>query len=224
MDGHLTPFLDNRLEVYRHNQEALPGLTGAVVPEPVYSKDEYLRLLEKLYEEVRPYDPEGLLQHEWLNSRGAIARFERDTIELRILDIQECPSSDLTMAAALTALLQRLVASPRLAAIAAVPTRDLSAIFERGLTDGPDTSLAEVDYGQLLGLAAPVASVGELWRALGPELAEEIPEEYQQRWLAILRRGPLAGAIRRRLQRDPGSLRAIYEELATCLREDRLFS
>ena len=30
----------------------------------------------KIYRAIAPHDPEGLLQHEWLNSRGAIARFD----------------------------------------------------------------------------------------------------------------------------------------------------
>jgi carboxylate-amine ligase len=236
MEGALTPFLDNRLEVYRSNQSALPALTGEVIPEPVYSKEDYLRLLESLYAEVRPYDPEGLLQHEWLNSRGAIARFERNTIELRILDVQECPSSDLTMAAALTALLQRVSASPLLDQISQVPTPALSTLFQEGLRQGLSTPLLGVEYGRLLELGGDYQTVGELWADLGPSLHEEIPDEYRQRWAAILRRGSLASAIRARLrsrmaldQSEPAqhrlsrALREVYQELATCLREDRLF-
>lgn len=223
MDGALTPFLDNRLEVYRQNQSSLPVLTGEVIPEPVYCKSEYLQLLETLYAEVRPYDPEGLLQHEWLNSRGAIARFERDTIELRILDIQESPTSDLTMAAALTALLRRVAASTQLDTIARVPTVQLSRLFQQGLSQGAETPLGPTDYGRLLELKGGYETVGELWDDLGPTLVEEIPTEYRDRWSAILRRGSLASAIRRRLIEQAGTLRSVYEELATCLREDKLF-
>jgi len=39
-----------------------------------------------------------VLQNEWLNSRGAIARFERDTIEIRVLDSQETPAAELAIA------------------------------------------------------------------------------------------------------------------------------
>lgn len=236
MDGSLTPFLDNRLEVYRNSQSVLPALTGEIIPEPVYSKEEYLRLLESLYAEVRPYDPEGLLQHEWLNSRGAIARFERNTIELRILDVQECPSADLTMAAALVALLQRVARSDLLDDIARVPTPDLAALFQSGLRQGLETPLGDLAYGRLLELKGAYSTVGELWSDLGASLVEEIPAEYRERWMAILRRGSLASAIRSRLQaplKEPAptngrlpeaeALRQVYQELATCLREDRLF-
>ena len=47
--------------------------------------------------DIAPLDPDGTLQHEWLNSRGAIARFDRNAIEIRVLDIQECPVADLAI-------------------------------------------------------------------------------------------------------------------------------
>ena len=42
--------------------------------------------------------PTGILQFEWLNSHGAIARFDRQTIEIRVLDAQEHPGADLAIA------------------------------------------------------------------------------------------------------------------------------
>ena len=47
---------------------------------------------------------------EWLNARGAIARFGRGTIEIRVLDVQECPQADLAICAAVVEVLQALVA------------------------------------------------------------------------------------------------------------------
>ena len=76
----------------------------------------------------------------------------------------------------------------------------------------------------IIDLKGEHVTVGQLWADLGPTLLDEIPLEYRDRWLAILRRGSLASAIRKRLQANPASLREVYEELATCLREDRLFS
>jgi hypothetical protein len=31
------------------------------------------------------------MDHHFANSRGAIARFDRGAIEIRVIDIQECP-------------------------------------------------------------------------------------------------------------------------------------
>ena len=33
-----------------------------------------------------------------MNSRGAIARFDRNAIEIRVIDVQECPKADLAIA------------------------------------------------------------------------------------------------------------------------------
>ena len=52
-----------------------------------------------MYDDIAPLDPDAVLQHEWLNARGAIARFDRNTIELRVLDVQECPRADLAICA-----------------------------------------------------------------------------------------------------------------------------
>ena len=99
MDGRVTGVLDNRLAVYRENQRRLPSIIGHVVPEPVTTKARHeAEILAPMYAEIAPLDPEGELQDEWLNSRGAIARFQRDAIEIRLLDVQETPYADLAIA------------------------------------------------------------------------------------------------------------------------------
>ena len=109
MDGRPTGRLDNRLEVYRNNAHRLPAVSGWVVPEPVFSREAYQReILQPLYRDVAPLDPDGTLQHEWLNARGAIARFDRNTIEIRVLDVQECPQADLAICRMITDVLQAL--------------------------------------------------------------------------------------------------------------------
>ena len=111
VDGRVTGLLDNRLEVYRLNQRLIPSVTGRVIPEPVFTPQAYREeILATMYRDIAAHDPEAILQHEWLNSRGAIARFERNTIEIRLLDVQECPAADLAIVSLLVALLQALVA------------------------------------------------------------------------------------------------------------------
>jgi len=67
------------------------------------------RIHQRIFRDIAPFDPENILRHEWLNSRGAIARFERSAIEIRVLDIQECPAADLAVVAAINGALQCLV-------------------------------------------------------------------------------------------------------------------
>src|SRR5688572_15450748 len=111
IDGERNGILDNRLVVYRGNCARIPSVTGAVVPEPVGSIGEYHeRVLEPIYADLAPLDPEGVLRHEWVNARGCIARFERGTIEVRVLDTQECPLADMAVAAAIVSVLKAIAA------------------------------------------------------------------------------------------------------------------
>ena len=98
-------------QYYRPTSESIPIIAGSSHPRAVFSRAEYERpdILQRIYREIAPHDPKGILQDEWLNSRGAIARFERNAIEIRLLDIQECPAADLAIAAAIIAVLKKLV-------------------------------------------------------------------------------------------------------------------
>jgi len=99
-DGQRMPFLDYRLEAYRCNAERVPAITGAVIPDNVYGRADYQAgVLEPMYRDIAADDPERVLQHEWLNARGAIARFDRNAIEIRLCDTQECPRADLATGA-----------------------------------------------------------------------------------------------------------------------------
>jgi glutamate---cysteine ligase / carboxylate-amine ligase len=99
VEGKVPGQLDARLGVYATNQRRVASIIGNVVPEPVFTPDDYqTQILAPMYRDVAPLDPDGVLQYEWLNSRGAIARFDRDAIEIRLLDVQETPLADLAIA------------------------------------------------------------------------------------------------------------------------------
>ena len=80
IDGERNGILDNRLVVYRSNCARIPSVTGEVVPEPMGSIGEYHeRLLEPIYRDFAPHDPEGDLaqrmgqrarRHRALRSHG----------------------------------------------------------------------------------------------------------------------------------------------------------
>ncbi len=89
---------DNRLEFYRYNCRKIPSVTGRVIPEAVFTPEDYQKkILEPMYRDIAPFDPKGILQEEWLNARGAIARFDRGTIEIRVMDIQSRPQEDIAI-------------------------------------------------------------------------------------------------------------------------------
>ena len=110
LDGKYTGYRDARIEVYRHNQDKVPEITGQVIPEQAYSYDEYNKMIfDKVKKAIAPYDTEHLLNHFFLNSRGAIARFDRGAIEIRLVDIQECPNADIAIAELEIATLKAIV-------------------------------------------------------------------------------------------------------------------
>ncbi|MDP3480360.1 MAG: glutamate-cysteine ligase family protein, partial [Desulfoprunum sp.] len=110
LDGGPTGWLDSRLKVYLHNQDRLPSLTGRLIPEAVCSEREYeQRIFAPIMAAISPFDPEGIMDKYFLNARGAIARFDRGAIEIRILDIQECPLADCGIARLIIETLRELV-------------------------------------------------------------------------------------------------------------------
>jgi hypothetical protein len=184
-----------------------------------------------MYADVAPLDPEGLLQHEWLNSRGAIARFERDAIEIRLLDVQETPVADLAISALVTAAIralaeERWVSQDDLRALA---TPDLRRILDRGVVDA-DEAIVDIDpLLRALGISDPRVSAGEVWTwlfeslappALGPGTA------LRRAATTILARGPLARRILRAtgLHPKPAVLREVYGRIADCLLAGTVFT
>jgi gamma-glutamyl:cysteine ligase YbdK (ATP-grasp superfamily) len=227
MDGKLTGRLDSRLEVYRLNQQRVPSVTGRVIPEPVFSRADYEeKILWTIYRDIAPHEPEGILQYEWLNSRGAIARFDRDTIEIRLLDVQECPAADLAIAALIVAVLKALTAERwgSLAEQQGWEVAPLEAILLAAIRDGDEARIDHRRYLAAFGFAGERASAGELWGSLAQRLLPPA-EEFRGPLAVILEQGPLARRLLRALGEapSPGRIRDVYGELCACLEQGRLF-
>lgn len=228
MDGKVTGLLDNRLEVYRFNQNRIPSVTGRIIPEPVFSRADYEEnILRAIYRDIAPHDPDGILQEEWLNSRGAIARFERDTIEIRLLDVQECPAADLAIVALIVAVLKALTAESwgSLAEQQRWEVAPLEAILLAAIRDGEAAWVDDRHYLAAFGLPGERATAGELWRSLAQRLLPPGEEEFREPLAVILRDGPLARRLLKALGEapSPSRIRDVYGELCTCLADGRLF-
>jgi gamma-glutamyl:cysteine ligase YbdK (ATP-grasp superfamily) len=232
VEGHPTGWLDNRMEHYRRNSRRIPSVTAAVVPEPVWSEEQYRReVFAPMYRDVAPFDPEGILQDEFLNSRGAIARFGRGSIEIRVIDVQECPRADLALAVAVVGVL-RLLAEEAWSPLSAQqerPTEPLAELLTRTAREGERAVIDDRGYLALFGLTGSSAvSAGALWHHLVDELARRgaLPEGPWGGILeGILRHGPLARRILAATGPAPRRdiLRRVYGELADCLAHGRLF-
>ena len=105
--GALTGYADNRMRFYRHNSQRVPSLTGQVVPEVVFNCADYEQhIFQVMYRDIAPFDTDKILCHEWLNSRGAIARFDRHAIEIRVLDVQDVPAVDIAICEVIVAVFE----------------------------------------------------------------------------------------------------------------------
>jgi len=227
VDGRSTGLLDTRLEYYRSNQKRIPSITGSVIPEPVYTRAAYEKtILGRNYADIAPYDPEGILQFEWLNSRGAIARFERSTIEIRLLDVQECPMADLAVVSAIVAALKALVSERwrPFAQQAAFETSPLAELLTTAIREADRTVISDRDYLRIFGIKEGKISAGEFWQALA-ESTLAPNDGYRPALDVILRHGPLSRRIMNTLGSDFSrtDLQAVYGKLCSCLASGEMY-
>ncbi|MBN1489801.1 MAG: glutamate--cysteine ligase, partial [Phycisphaerae bacterium] len=235
VDGRVTDVLDSRLEAYRDNCARIPCVSGRVIPEPLFSIGAYHeRILAQIYAALRPFDPEGVLCHEWVNARGAIARFERNSIEIRVLDVQECPAADLAIASTVTTVLKQLVNDTwsDLAAQQAWSCEPLVKILDNTTRHAEAAMIGNRNYLRALGWPKPGGcTAGQLWRHLIDAAAAHDAETMAPHRAAlnvILSQGTLARRILAAVgEPDAPQLRdrlhATYGELCACLATGRLF-
>lgn len=228
-EGRATGWMDYRMQVYAGNASRFPAIAGMVVPETVTSRAAYAkRILAPMYRDIAPHDPDKVLQHEWLNSRGAIARFDRNAIEIRVLDTQEYPYADLAIATAVVELVRRLYQADTLTEQQEMPTAALAALLRDCIHDADAAVIADDAYLALLGYPGSRVTAGELWRHL-IETMMAGDRQLADRWGAPLRtiieHGPLARRILRAAGEQPSrqQLQSVCRRLCDCLHAGQAF-
>jgi len=227
--GARFPALDARLVAYRGNARRVPSVTGAVVPEPAFTQEQYEReILGRIYADMAPLDPEGILRYEWANARGAIARFDRGTVEVRVIDAQECPAADLAVVAALTEVVRALAVGPLAERDAGrdPPTDALAELLEATITEGERAEVALPGFLRVLGLGTTPRSAGDVWRALLDRFPPADPRgEWSGALESILHRGPLARRLVAALGDTPdrAALADVFGRLCLCLERNEPF-
>jgi gamma-glutamyl:cysteine ligase YbdK (ATP-grasp superfamily) len=229
VEGRLTGILDNRVSFYEDHVARVPSLMGDVIPEPVRSRAEYLeKILEPIYRDLAPMDPEGVLRDEWANARGAIARFDRMALELRLTDVQEHPSADLAVAALIAGAVRHLVESEASERWDTLESARLRQILTRCAVEGDRTVIDDADYLSALGSPASSATAGEVWGALYERvMPRESPEraEHGPHLEVILEEGVLARRIVRAVGEgaEAARIREVYAALCACLERGQPF-
>lgn len=226
-DGKRASALDGRLTVYKTNAARVPSVSGRVIPEPVYSEADYRsQILGRIYDDLSLLDPDQILREEWVNARGAIARFERNTIEIRVLDVQECPRADLAIIAFIVELLKAVAAEQwaPLDAQKAVDTELLAGVFDDVVNRGDEAVLDNPLYTGLFGAAAGVRC-RDLLSQLFSGILRGALRDWEEELGLIFSQGPLARRIVNTLAGDYShqALAEVYGRLRSCLAEGRLF-
>ncbi len=224
-------YADARLHHYRGNAHRVPSVSGLVIPERVFTHAAYeSQLLGGIYRDLAALDPEGILRHEWVNSRGAIARFDRGAIEIRLLDVQESPLADTAVVALVTAVVKALV-QERWTPWAEQQTLDesaLAAVLDATIRDGDAALIALPALLQSFGLPPAPVSAREVWLHLMSSLAPQDTDAPQwQRWYDLYaRQGCLSARIARAVgsEAQPERLLDVYGQLAQRLASNELFS
>lgn len=222
------PHLDMRLDAYRNNCARIPSITGTVTPEQVESPSEYQsKILDRIYRDLEPHDPDTVLRSEWVNARGAIARFERNAIEIRVLDIQETPRMDLDILEFILALLRCLIDErwSNYGEQAAVPEAAAAGIFNATVTQAGNAVIEDAAFLKAFGRSTRKDwTAASLLKALLAEVCTEFTP-WRESIEFILKEGCLARRIVRHTGENPNraDLKKCYERLAQCLQTGERF-
>jgi gamma-glutamyl:cysteine ligase YbdK (ATP-grasp superfamily) len=219
VEGKPGPLADSRLHYYLANQRKIASIIGDAIPEAVRSHQDYQeKILQPMYRDIAPFDPDGDLQHEWLNSRAAIARFDRNAIEIRILDIQECLTADFAIISAVASALQRLCKVENFEQQFQISQATLKQVLQGALQEGPGYKITDPAYLQALGTKQDT---------IGAIIGEWLPESSP--YHAALRVMTDGHNLSRRIMAACGAsptreaITKVYQSLAECLAKDSMY-
>ncbi|HSK17573.1 MAG TPA: glutamate-cysteine ligase family protein [Longimicrobiales bacterium] len=225
-DGRLQSFVDGRLGWILQHQSRIPETCGRIVPEYVDSFAGYRRdILHPMYAALDRFPHSSSIRHEFLNSRGAVLRFARRALEVRVIDTQECVRMDVAIAVFTRAALRQLTTEVLAGTITPPPSDTLVADFHECVRDG---SRALVRAPHITGITdGPGVGVTTVLRSLlerSYAAVEEGDSGYLPLIEQIIAQGTLSERIRARLEPHAESetalrraLREVYRELADCL-------
>jgi carboxylate-amine ligase len=231
LDGKVTGSLDTRLRFYRTNQSKLPSITGKVIPEAVFSRRNYINTIyEKIKADILPFDPENMLNPIWVNSRGAIPRFDRGSIEIRIMDIQECPAADIAIVALVIETIKALVSEKFLDVESQMKwkTESLSQLLEKTTDKAQEVIVDQQDYLNVFGFPDKSAKAVELWKHILDRIVRSgngSMEKWKREIDVILNEGTLSQRILKALGTDHSreNIVRVYKQLSGCLAQNKMF-
>lgn len=226
IEGKFSGLLDTRMDVYRTNCARIPILTAQIIPEPVESIDDYNnKILKKIYKDLSNFPGSQILSEEWVNARGAIARFDRGSIEIRTADLQECPEADLACAELIIETLKALIDenNSSISELNKINTTDLYNILMEAVKYGENSIIKNKTYLKILDMPKSKHSASEILFHL---FERHIPDSspYKKTLKNIITHGSLSTRITKKTGADINKINPVYRELCSCLRNGTLFA
>lgn len=227
LEGRYTGMKDSRLDFYGKNQQRIPSISGAVIPEFVCSEEEYQQtILLPMYNDIKPFDPQGILQFEWLNSRAAIPKFNYKAIEIRIIDSQECVNADIAIAKAILAILKIWLKESRYFLEKPCETQRLKALYENTRIDGLDVPIDDKELIAQWQLPTSIKTCRDAWSKLIEKVSTDLDTASQQALEYILSKGNLSERLLKACGNDYSriNLQRVYRQLGHCLLTNQPFN
>ena len=226
LDGAPTGMLDTRLSFYNTNQAKIPAIAGDIIPEFIQSQKEYQdTILNPMYAAISPFDPDQILQYEWLNSRAAIPKFDYGAVEIRIIDSQECVSADIAIAHVIQAILKHWHTYRTSSQRAVHSTQALKKIYDQTIEQGLNLIIEDLNFLHACELPTRPMTVRDAWSLLIERVSAELTREDQLALENILTHGNLSERILRACNKDysRANLIKVYQNLGQCLVKNSLF-
>ncbi|MEQ9424648.1 MAG: glutamate-cysteine ligase family protein [Cyclobacteriaceae bacterium] len=231
-DLKTTDYLDTRMVFYENNQKRIPSIVGKIVPERAFSRHSFNKMvIEKIKAEIEPLDTLKVLDPVWVNSRGAMARFDRGTIEIRIIDIQESPAMDIAIASLIINLIKLVVSEQHISLHDQMnwETKALYDILKSTIKDGQNAIITNRDYLKSFGLADwPQLTARQFWIYLFDQINDWKPgtlDPWEVEIKTILKHGTLSTRILDSLKGDfsKSTVKKLYSDLAIHLESNKPF-
>jgi len=226
-EGKFTGYKDSRLECYKTNQKEIPEMTGLVIPEQVFSESDYQKIIfEPIKKAIKPFDTQHILDHHFLNSRGAIARFDRNAIEIRLIDIQECPKADIAICVLIIEVLKYLV-NENTSTISDQKSWSNTSLFNLLnpiIKAGETYWVLNLEYLKLFGIYE-TSTVQNIWKHLYDAVKPQIHESHHEAMEIILNEGTLSTRVLKAIDENYSeeNIKTVYQDLAKCRQTNRLF-
>ncbi|NEV94308.1 glutamate--cysteine ligase [Psychroflexus sp. YR1-1] len=228
LDGKFGGYMDARMKLYLTNQKQIPEMTGKVIPEQVFGYEAYKRqIFDPINAAIEAFDTDKILEHHFLNSRGAIARFDRNAIEIRVLDLQECPLADVAIASFSVEILKELIRETYtpLGEQKAWHEDPLFEILNESIEYAEEAVISNETYLGLFGIKAKSMPAKEVFKHLFNIVSSRMSNRHAEAIGLILNQGSLSTRILKAIDADFSEVNIlkVYHKLGDSLSKNELF-